>query len=297
MKKSLLILPIIFINICLKGQSFHNALAFGYQHAPNSKTFNTCKLSKLYFQASIPIKLKSGNYLLFNPDLHQQTFNFENQKQLTCYKTGMSATYLHLGDKRNTIGILNFSNNFESGNFTGHPIQIGAGVLFIKKKSASLKWKYGLYVNREYFGLLVVPLFGMDYKINSKHRVYGILPQNLRYEYKANSKSRTGLIFETPIYTYALNQQSSTYIDQRHIQLGVYQSIYLSKNIVLDLSIKQPISSKQNLFNTNQMYMFNVLGVGIGGKRSSDKLPISRYKTGLVFEMSLNYRIEVEKAE
>jgi hypothetical protein len=294
MKSYLIVLPFLFISICSNGQSYHNALAFGYQHAPSSKSLNTGELAKWYLQASIPIKLKNGNYLLFNPDIHKQEFNFENQKRLTSYKTGMSATYLKLGEKRNTIGILNFSNNFEAGHFSGHPIQIGAGVLFTKKKSANLRWKYGLYVNTEYFSLLIVPLFGLDYKINSKHRLFGILPQNMRYEYKASAKFRSGIVFETPLNSYRLNKQSRTYIDQRHILLGVYQSIYLSKNIVLDLAIKQPISSKQNLFNNDQVYLFNLLGIGYGGKRSTDKQPLSEYKTGLAFEVSLNYRIEVE---
>jgi hypothetical protein len=289
-----LLITLSFITFGLTAQSYHNALSFGYAYASHSLNPSKSIIDKWYLQISAPLKLKNKDYLLINSELHKQNLSFDNNLQYTCFKTNLSANYLHLSDKRNTIGILNFSNNFEKGHYNQGPIQIGAGILFSKKQSNTLRWKYGLYVNKEYFGMLLVPLFGWDYKINAKYRVFGILPQNMKFEYKASNKFRTGFVFDTPLNTYKLSQSSQQYIDQRHINVGLYQSIYLSKNLVLELAVKQPVTSKQKIFNKEQIYVLNILGAGIGGKRADNPLPLQSFKTGLAFDISLNYRIEVE---
>ena len=45
-----------------------------------------------------------------------------------------------------------------------------------------LKFKLGLYYNREAFGNFFMPLVGMDWKVNKRLSLYGTLPSNYRVE-------------------------------------------------------------------------------------------------------------------
>ena len=52
-----------------------------------------------------------------------------------------------------------------------------------------LKIKAGIYYNREAFGNLFVPLVGVDWKVNDRINLYGILPTNFcKQQYFRNNK-------------------------------------------------------------------------------------------------------------
>lgn len=51
--------------------------------------------------------------------------------------------------------------------FTRDNFQLGLLSLFTKTKRDNLKFRYGVYVNTEEFGLVVVPIFGLYYLSNN----------------------------------------------------------------------------------------------------------------------------------
>lgn len=295
-QSKLIAMACILANGCfpVEAQSYHSLLSTGYSYAsPNGIPVDN-QVEALYLRASLPLQLKNKDYLLINPDLHRQTFVFNETQSYTCYKAGFSLAYMKLQEKGSVIGLLNFSNNFEK--FRGfETMQAGAGVLVTRKQSERLKLKYGLYMNREFFGWLVVPLAGLDYKVNPKVRVFGILPQNMRLEIRHNKVFRSGIVFETPLNTYSLQGPTPRlYLDQRQILLGLFADIYTTKNVVLQVSIKQPCFNSHRLFRTEQTYFVSPLGTGIGGERARDKKEMAYFRHGTIVEVSLNYRIEIE---
>jgi hypothetical protein len=46
--------------------------------------------------------------------------------------------------------------------------QMGGLLLASYKKKETLKYKFGVYVNNEFFGVFVMPLAGIDWKINAR---------------------------------------------------------------------------------------------------------------------------------
>lgn len=276
----------------LCGQSYHTLASTGY-YVGTGKDGKA--IDNFFFRASLPLKMKNGNYLLLNPDVHRQTFNFDTGRLYKAYKTGLVLAYMKMLKKGNMIGIVNISNNYVEGSMGQASFQIGAGVLITRPINKALKIKYGLYGNREFFGALLVPLLGLDYKISDKMRLFGVLPQNMKLEMKHKQWLRYGAVFETPLNTYWQSTvQNNRYIDQRQILLGVFSDFYITKHLVLQAVVKQPIFNSQKIFYSHQQYDMSVLGIGMGGSRNAQTEPQAFFQHRTVFEMSLNYRIETE---
>jgi hypothetical protein len=66
--------------------------------------------------------------------------------------------------------------------------QAGGAVLLTYKKHPDLKYKFGLFYNREFFGNFFVPLAGIDWKINNRLQLFGVLPGNLVLERKVSRR-------------------------------------------------------------------------------------------------------------
>ena len=55
-------------------------------------------------------------------------------------------------------------------------MQMGGVAMFSYKKKDNLKYHFGLYYNREFFGDYFLPLLGIDWKINQRMNLFGDLP-------------------------------------------------------------------------------------------------------------------------
>jgi len=63
--------------------------------------------------------------------------------------------------------------------------QFGGAVLASRILGPELTWRFGLYVNNDAFGVFARPLLGIDWRINDRNNLFGILPNVLTYEHKA----------------------------------------------------------------------------------------------------------------
>jgi hypothetical protein len=120
-------------------------------------------------------------------------------------------------------------------------VQFGGAVLGEKKISESLQFRVGIYLNAELFGLFVVPLAGIDWKIDNRSNLFGLLPGGLTYEYHLSKSSYTGLAFRTTTNSYGVNNNYYR-IDEN--QLGTYYDFYLTKKLVLNAEIGHSILRK-----------------------------------------------------
>ena len=108
--------------------------------------------------------------------------------------------------------------------------QIGAVLLAEYKKKKNLKYKFGVYVNREFFGTFVMPLAGIDWKIDERNNLFGVLPGKLTYEHKINNNFYTGATFRALTNSYKLSNGNYLRIDDN--QLSGYIDCYATKHIV-----------------------------------------------------------------
>ena len=153
-------------------------------------------------------------------------------------------------------------------------MQVGGAFIVSNKRSEKLTWKLGLYVNNELFAVFVMPLAGIDWKINTRNNLFGVLPGNLTYEHKINEHFFYGANFRAITNSYA-KTNSYWRIDEN--QLGLYLDTYFNKNLVLNIE--------------GGHSLFRKIRTGIKDVSKYD----ANVKDNLYFKISFLYRVRFTK--
>jgi hypothetical protein len=130
--------------------------------------------------------------------------------------------------------------------------QFGGFLTASYKKSATLTYKLGVYLNGDFFGLFVMPLVGIDWQINDKENLLGVLPAQLTYEYKLSKHFYTGAVFRT--FTNSYHDSADHYMRIDENQIGVFYDTYMNKNILLKLEAGHSVLRK---IRTDPRYEIN----------------------------------------
>ncbi len=109
--------------------------------------------------------------------------------------------------------------------------QIGGAILINKQVNPKLTYKFGLYYNKEYFGNFIMPLIGIDWQIDNRTSLFGVLPGNLVIEHKSTNKLYLGSSFKAVTTSFAMNKEKYLRIDDN--RLSVFADLYLKSKFVL----------------------------------------------------------------
>jgi len=120
--------------------------------------------------------------------------------------------------------------------------QLGGVILAARHLSDDLTYKLGCYLNSEFFGLFIVPLVGIDWRINGRTNLFGVLPASLTLEYKLTKPLYTGAVIRTFTNSYYDSGPNYMRIDEN--QLGVYLDYYPTRRILLNLEAGHSILRK-----------------------------------------------------
>lgn len=135
-------------------------------------------------------------------------------------------------------------------------------------------YKFGVYINGDFFGLFVMPLLGIDWRMNSKTNLFGVLPGNLTLEYRV-----TKIFF----YGAAFRAFTNSYTDLNHYwridenQLGLFADYYLTKKIVLNIEAGHSV--------------FRKIRTGVKNNGSTDW----QANDNMYVKLALAYRIRLDK--
>jgi len=122
------------------------------------------------------------------------------------------------------------------------PAQLGFAGLAIFQKNKSLTYKFGFYFNKDYFGNFFMPLLGIDWWINNKNKLFGILPGNMSFEHKVSKQLYYGIAFKAITNSY--HDKGNQYFRVDDNQLGIFADAYLTKNIVLSTELGHSLFRK-----------------------------------------------------
>jgi len=200
-------------------------------------------LNYVNISTTLPLKFKNSDVLIFSPFAEKWMAATEPEHPMeSFYGVALPVSYLKNFKNSNcsliTTAIVRM--NDESIDKNGK-IQIGGAALLFAKKKETLTWKFGLYVNGDLFGLFIVPLAGIDWKIDDKSNLFGVLPANLTYERKINTRFYYGLNFRTFTNSYA---RDSGYWRVDENQLGAFADAYLLKNVVFNVEAGSSVLRK-----------------------------------------------------
>lgn len=258
MKRSLLVLLIISIGFTSLAQPYLDLANGRYVYSPDAGFINRNKkpvvLTYSQFATNLPIRFRNGkDILLFSPFFeywkpqidHETSEYYGLALPIALIKTfNEKWSALMMLIPRINGAAITFKDNF----------QFGGAFLLNKKVNADLTWKAGLYINREFFGLYVIPLFGIDWKIDERNNLFGVLPGNFVYEHKVSKAFYWGAVFRALTNSY----NDVQYIRFDENQLGIFADLYLTPNLVFNIEGGHTILRKirqENLSNDGKKYV------------------------------------------
>lgn len=221
-------------------------------------------ISATQWQTNIlaPIVRKNKDVILAG--VNYSLFNFTVNGD-TSYSTSLRSHGVHVGYNKQwrnvkwkTLFLFIARANTGLSDFTSADMQYGGVLLFNYKHNEKVRYRLGLYYNREYFGNFFIPLVGIEWKINKTLNFFGDLPNSLNLEKKLNEKFYAGLIYLSMTTSYRPNNTSDArdFIREGekgvgHNQLKLYLNYYLTKHLVFFAEAGRTYGRSFQLFREN----------------------------------------------
>jgi len=241
--KKLILIPGLLIHVIVSAQAYLDIVKFNYTHSP-SQGLNEKKspLHSNFFTADVtlPIELKKdGDAFIVNP------FFTNNTGQVSSMDFHVISKALMVGFLKkdlfpnwNLLSSFIARRNREVDIESNDDWQYGGVILTTWKKNEDLSFKFGLYYNREFFGNFFMPLVGLDWKIDAKNNLFGVLPGYMIFEHKVVPGFYYGFTFRALTNSYREQiidplDGGYNYLRIDDNPLGIYADTYLSKKIVL----------------------------------------------------------------
>jgi hypothetical protein len=202
--------------------------------------------SNYYLNVTLPVKLDSQNMLIIR--FYGENLYSKARIDTSDLSFNVSSALLPIGLQHETknrkwkyLGLImpKISGHLREET-TGKDFQLGGYGLATYNKSDKFKIKYGLFYNREFFGNFFVPLFGIDWRINDRLQMYGVLPTMYRIEYAiSKQKLYAGFAFKSYTRSYHIDlhngtkDSSNVYVRNNEIQAKLFVEYYIAKRFVL----------------------------------------------------------------
>jgi hypothetical protein len=198
-----------------------------------------------YLNITLPIKLDSHNTVIVR--FYGENLNSAATINNTPLSFNLSSALLPVGLQHETknrkwkyLGLVmpKYSGHLREEH-TGNDFQMGGYGLVTYTKSPKLKFKLGLFYNREFFGNFFVPLAGIDWRVTDRFQMYGVLPTNYRLEYAiVKQKVYAGLAFKSYTRSYHIDlhngtDSSNVYVRNNELQAKAFVEFCIAKRIVL----------------------------------------------------------------
>ncbi|MCH8317028.1 MAG: hypothetical protein IIA88_00795 [Bacteroidetes bacterium] len=247
MKTLLLFLSIIFVaTYSAVSQPFVDIANVQYQRFPGAPYIDDPNARLTVGQVTgnlfLPLQLKNNDVIVLGSSFDKFTFNHSSD---TVDGSNLYTISLQLGgikqwnEKWSTLMLVipRISSDFVE--ISQKHYQLGGAVLFTYTKSNTLKYKFGLYYNREFFGNFFMPLAGFEWKVNEKLNIFGVLPGSMNVEYKLNKSLYTGIAYKSITTSYRLSDSLGSYYVREghrfwgHWQLKGFINYYAVKNVAL----------------------------------------------------------------
>ncbi|HMU10268.1 MAG TPA: DUF6268 family outer membrane beta-barrel protein [Ferruginibacter sp.] len=245
-----LLVPAAFIFIIpgrIAAQPFLDIVHVKYNISPDAGLLNQNKndLKLQYFSVStnLPVQFKNKkDALIFSP--YFEKWRSQVNKNTRQDHTGIAlpvSLIKSIPETKWSILLTAIARMNDSGISKKTTVQIGGAFIAGYKRNEKLTWKLGLYINNDLFGIFVMPLLGIDWKINERNNLFGVLLGNLTYEHKINKYFYYGASFRAITNSYG-NTSGYWRIDEN--QLGLYLDTYLAKNFVLNIEAGHSVLRK-----------------------------------------------------
>jgi hypothetical protein len=291
--KPLITLSFIILSALFSfSQPFADVLSANYQTF--SSTYDSLsgqknKTDDYFLNFFLPKVFKNGNTLLLR--LNGETINSTIYPD-SAYSCRLSSIALPVGFKflsKNkkwetiVIAVPKIASDFRDKT-DGYDWQFGGIFLeqFLAKEN--LKIKLGLYYNREAFGNFFMPLVGVDWKINKRLNLYGVIPSNYRFEINIiKDRLYAGLCYKAATRSFRLSQKNNyDYVRYDEQQIKLFIDCFAYKKLLVFFDAGYSIGSNplQYTYNTSKLTDVNPVYTSL--------------KSYPVFNIGIAYRVRLD---
>lgn len=280
-------------------QDYIDIASFSAVHSPNNAEGNTLErvnISETYTTIRLPLVLKNKDIVIVGMSGTSLSFHkrYEPLHSNKFYTGTLQLGYTKKWNERFqtlVMALPKVSSDFDD--ISSRDFQIGGILLCTFIKNEKFKYKLGAYYNHEYFGPLILPIIGLDWRPSEKTSVFGNLPINFTIDRKLSNRFSAGLYFQAINMSYRLSERyNHQYLQKYSQELSLYLDTYLASKIVLTLKAGRSIGRSYHFYDENQRHVARSMFLSIGERN----LPLNdEIRDGFLFEMKLAYRVSIKK--
>jgi hypothetical protein len=256
---------VFFVVVCIKlsAQPFADILNFNYQTFSANYQDSTHwknKTDNYFLNLFLPKNFKNGNTLLIrlNSELINSTISpdsaYSNRLSSVSMPIGMKLVSKNKKWETVILVIPKIASDFKDV-IDDYDFQYGGIFLEQFVPSEKFKIKLGVYYNREAFGNFFVPLVGVDWRINDRVNLYGILPTNYKVEFNLlKNKLYTGLNFKSFTRSFRLSEKNNyDYVRYDEMQVKLFLDCFVVPKVLLFAELGYSLSRSpwQHKYGTN----------------------------------------------
>lgn len=214
-----------------------------YNDSANSPVYIQDHLLNLF----LPKKFKNDNVLIIRVNSEQAVVKRDGPTSYTENLFSVSVPvgfmYVSKSKKWKYTGIFIPKVNSDLRDDLAHDFQYGGIALVTHVYNSNLQLKLGMYYNREFWGNFFLPLVGVDWKINDRFQMYGVMPSNYRFEYKVSKNWNTGLGWRSFQRSFRLSETfNNDFVWVRENQVKAYFEGFVYKNLLFTVDIYRSIT-------------------------------------------------------
>lgn len=246
----------------------------------------------LKITATVPVFLKAdrSKYLLIGGNLEAFDFGgihpgFEVDRVYSISPTLGYSTMI--GKKFNLTALFLPTLNSDYEKVVGHDIKFGGIIRGSWKSSETLAWKATLGYRQQFYGPLYIVLFGLDWQVNGKWRIYGDIPHNATVNYAVNQTVNTGFNLFVQNSTYRLEYQRR-YFEYNSVNPGFFAEYYLAPNWAIRGTAAYTLIRNMEVYNERDKADGFIDFYEIGDRVDPINPEVS---IGFSFKVGLSYRI------
>lgn len=171
--------------------------------------------------------------------------------------------------------------------------QFGGIAMYEKRYRETLKIGYGALFNQEFSGPNLVPLINLDWQINDRWSIVGLLPIYGKIKYRFNERLDGGLSHFGLVTTYRLGHPdyAGDYIERKSIDETLYARYQLFGDFFLEGRLGYAFGRSYHQYEADQKVDLMIPLVTFG----DDRVPkTASIKDGAIASLRLVYSISLE---
>jgi len=172
-------------------------------------------------------------------------------------------------------------------------LQWGGLAVYDKRYHERLKIGFGLLYNQEFYGPNFVPLINVDWKVNQKWSITGLLPIYGKLKYQFNERFDAGWSHFGLVTTYRLGAEANIgdYIERRSIDETIYARYQLFGNFFLEGRFGYAFGRSYKQYDADQKMDFSLPLIEVGDDRTAKNIS---FEDGFIGSLRVVYSIELK---